>query len=890
MIPRQPSGWPASASTTVNPRVPAMGAPQVPSSALPAPHVRPQRAGPVVSKVENHDEHDTATNDLAEAALDANLGARFPFGFPFPPYTIQVDLMRAMKEALNDGAIALLESPTGTGKSLSLICGSLSWLADNWDNPALFLPPLSPVPDGAEEPSPTVPAWVRDQARQLKANQALSALQEFRRAVRTRIDAARQRAATLPDRQRPSKRARSSAAASIASTLDTGSKDNEDDDLILDDHFFDGDDPGAPSDGPLQRLCGADDDDALLPLPTDVRDVQIVYASRTHSQINQFVRELAKTQYARRFTSISLAGRKHLCINPAVLDKAQGHAGKVNDLCLDLQKSATARCPYLPADDAGIMPFHDHALAQVHDIEDLGALGTRLGICPYYGARRAVASANLVAIPYASLVHAPTRDALGVSVANNVVIIDEAHNLIDVINAAMSVTVCGAHVERTFNQLTRYTQKYRTRLSARNVMHIKHLLALLAATHKFMKATTVARMLPVNQFLFALELDHVNPHSLAKYLAASQLARKLHGFVDKYEDAELAGGGVGAKHVSPLSAFESFLMKLAAPDADGRVLFTPASPECKVPQLQYLSLNPAAHFEDIVRDARALVLASGTLAPIADLTEYLLPNRFGKEVVHFACGHIVPDKNLAAMVVPATATGREIKLTMSSWSDPAMLDGVAQVVLNLATVVPRGMVVFVPSFGVLDQLLGHMRKSDLLMRLERRKQVFQEPRDAQELEKTLREYAQHIDSTTTENGGAVLFSVVNGKMSEGINFSDDLARCVVMLGLPFPNKGSLELQEKLAFIESSRDRAAANDFYINLCMRAVNQSIGRAIRHANDYAAIVLCDVRYHQPEIRAKLPGWITERMDPPPPAAGAVSFGTVVGRLARFFREHRG
>ncbi|KNE56807.1 hypothetical protein AMAG_02583 [Allomyces macrogynus ATCC 38327] len=519
------------------------------------------------------------------------------------------------------------------------------------------------------------------------------------------------------------------------------------------------------------------------------------------------------------------------------------------------------------------MPFHDHALAQVHDIEDLGALGTRLGICPYHGAHRAVASANLVAIPYACLVHAPTRDALSVSVANNVVIIDEAHNLIDVINAAMSVTVSGAHVERTFNQLTRYTQKYRTRLSARNAMHIKHLLALLAATHKFMKATTVAQMLPVNH--------------LAKYLAASQLARKLHGYVDKYEDVALAGGGVGAKHVSPLSVFESFLMKLAAPDADGRVLFTPASPESKIPQLQYLSPNPAAHFEDIVRDSRALVLASGTLAPIADLTEHLLPNRFGKEVVHFACGHIVPDNNLAAMVVPATATRREIKLTMSSWSDPAMLDGIAQVILNLATVVPRGMVVFVPSFGVLEQLLGHMRKGDLLTRIERRKRVFQEPREAQELEKTLREYAQHIDGHDRERWSCAFFSRQR-QNARGHQLFRQLGALRRHARPPFPNKASLELQEKLAFIESSRGRAAANDLYINLCMRPVNQSIGRAIRHANDYAVIVLCDVRYYQPEIRDKLPGWIAERMDPPP-TMGPAPFGTVVGRLARFFREHR-
>ena len=53
----------------------------------------------------------------------------------------------------------------------------------------------------------------------------------------------------------------------------------------------------------------------------------------------------------------------------------------------------------------------------------------------------------------------------------------------------------------------------------------------------------------------------------------------------------------------------------------------------------------------------------------------------------------------------------------------------------------------------------------------------------------------------------------------------------------------LDAKQKDTIRDSSDDSnttSAGRVFYENTCMKAVNQSIGRAIRHRGDYAAILL--------------------------------------------------
>lgn len=175
---------------------------------------------------------------------------------------------------------------------------------------------------------------------------------------------------------------------------------------------------------------------------------------------------------------------------------------------------------------------------------------------------------------------------------------------------------------------------------------------------------------------------------------------------------------------------------------------------------------------------------------------------------------------------------------------------------NLATVVPEGIVVFLSSFEYEGQVYDAWKTSGILERLMKKKYVFREPRKTTKVEVILKEYKEAIDNPAPISG-AILLAVVGGKISEGINFSDGMGRCIVMVGLPYPSPSDIELLERVKHIEGLGDsstmkslkllsceeynggdiQAAFNilrsctrrgkEYYENLCMKAVNQSIGK---------------------------------------------------------------
>lgn len=52
-----------------------------------------------------------------------------PVHFPFQPYDLQTNYMAKVLECLRNGSNGVLESPTGTGKTLCLLCATLAWIS-----------------------------------------------------------------------------------------------------------------------------------------------------------------------------------------------------------------------------------------------------------------------------------------------------------------------------------------------------------------------------------------------------------------------------------------------------------------------------------------------------------------------------------------------------------------------------------------------------------------------------------------------------------------------------------------------------------------------------------------------------------------------------------------
>ncbi|XP_029378350.1 ATP-dependent DNA helicase DDX11 isoform X2 [Echeneis naucrates] len=887
---------------------------------------------------------------------------RSQFPFPYQPYSIQEQFMAALYKTLDQGKVGIFESPTGTGKSLSLICGALSWLGDYEERKrqeaAALLQEgeaaLSTSTAGSSTASSSAePDWITDFVQKKAERDLVTKLKEEelkRKKREERLEMIRnnvQLKYTMKRKHCEDDEAFKLLQLSKEDKTETQG-DHEDEELIIAE--YESDDESKSK----NRFCGPeeDEDDELI----EEHVAKIYYCSRTHSQLAQFVHEVQKSPFSKDISLVTLGSRQNLCINEEV--RRLGSIQRINDRCMEMQKNkhekqhheedvkrrrgpAKSVCPYNKA--SAMQQMRDEVLGAVHDIEQLLKLGKEIHSCPYYATRISIPPAQLVVLPYQMVLHEATRRAAGVQLKGQIVIIDEAHNLSDTLSCIHSAELTGAQLCRAHSQLTQYSDRYKSRLKAKNVMYIKQILFVIEGLVHVLggkvgqnpqnQATqTGTEMLTINNFLFTAQIDNINLFKLQKYFEKSMISRKLGGFVEKY-----AGSGVSLHtqsssnkenrrtvglnrflqtlqtsqstapvsspdqqgslepdkvlSASPMMQVEGFFMALTNSNSDGRVIVHKQG-TLSEGSVKFLLLNPAVHFAQVLKECRAVVIAGGTMQPVSDFKQELLFSAgVGEErITEFSCGHVIPPDNILPLILCSGPSGQQLDFTFQNRDSPQMMDETGRILSNICNVVPGGVVCFFPSYEYSRRIISHWEATGALARLANKKKIFQEPKKANQVEQVLNNFSHCIKRCGLDSNGltgALLFSVVGGKMSEGINFSDDLGRCVVMVGMPYPNIKSPELQEKMSYLDKhlphSGGRSPGQALVENLCMKAVNQSIGRAIRHRGDYSSIVLCDRRYSRPATLLKLPTWIKDR------TSTYSNFGPAFAALRKFFQEKK-
>ena len=190
-------------------------------------------------------------------------------------------------------------------------------------------------------------------------------------------------------------------------------------------------------------------------------------------------------------------------------------------------------------------------------------------------------------------------------------------------------------------------------------------------------------------------------------------------------------------------------------------------------------------------------------------------------------------------VVGRSATNVPIKSTYGETDSVEYQDNLGKIIEAYISRIPDGTVCFLPSYRLLNTLVSRWKIVGIWKKMEISKKIYIEPHRGEELAGVLQQYYSSVDS----GRGALLFAVCRGKVSEGINFSDQYARAVLVVGIPFPSLREPQVMLKKAYNSKhskKRGLLSGDKWYSQQAFRALNQALGRCIRHAKDYGAILL--------------------------------------------------
>ncbi|XP_057969056.1 regulator of telomere elongation helicase 1 homolog isoform X2 [Malania oleifera] len=631
----------------------------------------------------------------------------------------------------------------------------------------------------------------------------------------------------------------------------------------------------------------------------------IVYTSRTHSQLQQVIRELKRTNY--RPKMVVLGSREQLCIHDQV---SLLHGSAQTNACHSLCKRHTKHyCTHYNR-VADFLKKNPYLGDEPIDIEEMVNIGRSCGPCPYYVSRELHKVVDILFAPYNYLIDYSYRKSLNLTWDNSILIFDEAHNLESLCSDAASfdlpyglLTSCISEAKKCIDLSIARREMEKSNDKSHKPDNYAILRALLLKLEKRISEVPIGSkelgFTKPGPYIYELLGDLNITHETASMLndiieeAAllleegtndGKMPQKMRGTICRLESISdmlklIFKGGCNAHsryyrvHVQEVEANAGDVYK-------GKASRT----------LSWWCFNPGFAMEEFARlGVGSIILTSGTLSPMDSFAQELKL----KFPIRLENPHVVSANQIWAGVVPAGPSGCSFNSSYRTRDSLEYKQELGNAIVNFARIVPDGLLVFFPSYYLMDQCIGcwksctnSINSSTIWERICKHKQPVVEPRQSSLFPLSIEDYKTKLKDTSTS--GAVFFAVCRGKVSEGLDFADHAGRAVIITGMPFAMRTDPKVRLKREYLDEQAQSQltghkvlTGEEWYNQQASRAVNQAVGRVIRHRNDYGAIIFCDERFALPSRQSQISLWIQ------PHIKCYSKFGDVVFTLTRFFRS---
>ncbi|KAG0459532.1 hypothetical protein HPP92_022660 [Vanilla planifolia] len=632
----------------------------------------------------------------------------------------------------------------------------------------------------------------------------------------------------------------------------------------------------------------------------------IIYSSRTHSQLKQVIRELKTCNYRPRMGI--LGSREQMCIHD---DVKKLHGRVQNIACHSLCKRRKCRyqlnvSEFMKSNKAfGDEPF---------DIEDLVKIGGARDTCPYYVSRELHKVVDILFAPYNYLIDPGNRNSLfGISWDNAVLLFDEAHNLDSICADAASFDLPSNYLAACIAEAKECIDiaiKKRSLERATDKQHDPETYSILRGL--LLKLEKHISEIPIE----SKEVGFTRPgHYIFEFLADLNITYETSSMlIDTIENAALVleeGASsqvdqqIHSNQACKLSSIRNILKIIFRDGGRSHATFyrfhvqeshSALADSLKGKPSRTLSwwcFNPGIAMEVFVRlGVRSIVLTSGTLSPLETCAQEMnleFPVRLENP-------HVVSADQVWVGVVTSGPSGQKLNSSYRYRDSLDYKQELGSTIVNFARIVPDGLLVFFSSYYLMEQCIecwknmSHARSSNcntIWERICKHKQPVIEPKQSALFPNVVEDFRKKLQNKAAS--GAVFFAVCRGKVSEGLDFADHAGRAVLITGMPFIVRTDPKVRLKREYLDDqalswkkeSKEVLTGENWYVQQAARAVNQAIGRVIRHRHDFGAIILCDERFALPNYQCQMSYWLRPYIKCYP------KFGDIVLNLTRFFRE---